>query len=68
MHILDGTINDKVVAGSASANNGSVTVKGDTNLLMEGGVVKSDLVGGNLIDGGTQAEGLKAPMSRAAPT
>ena len=33
-----------------------MTVEGDTNLLMESGVVESDLVGGNLVDGGTTSQ------------
>ena len=52
VQIKGGTITDKVVAGSAAGHNGSVTVKGDTNLVMTDGTA-GDLVGGNLVDGGT---------------
>ena len=55
VRILAGTISDKVVAGSAAGHNGSVTVKGDTNLVMTAGTA-GDLVGGNLVDGGTSNE------------
>ncbi len=53
--IRGGTIEDKVVAGSAAGHGGTVTVEGDTRLDMTAGTA-GDLVGGNLVDGGTSSE------------